>query len=189
VIESNLLELQGVTVEPVAIRSYHYGETMGHVIGYIGEVTQDELTQEEWNDCRIGDIVGKSGIERTFDRFLRGTSGAEQVEVNAVGKVVRSLGRVEPRAGHNVVLTIDQDIQQAAWEAMEGRPGAVVAIDVRDGAVLALVSSPSFDPNLFCAGIGVREWQKLAENTYHPLKIELLQDNILLGLPINPLSP
>jgi len=66
-----------------------------------------------------------------------------------VGKVVRSLGRVEPRAGHNVVLTIDQDIQQAAWEAMEGRPGAVVAIDVRDGAVLALVSSPSFDPNLF----------------------------------------
>ncbi len=127
-IESNLLELPGVTVEPVAIRSYHYGETMGHVIGYIGEVTQDELTQEEWNDCRIGDIVGKSGIERTFDRFLRGTSGAEQVEVNAVGKVVRSLGRVEPRAGHNVVLTIDQDIQQAAWEAMEGRPGAVVPL-------------------------------------------------------------
>lgn len=170
VIETNLLELPGVTVEPVAIRSYHHGEAMGHIIGYIGEVTQDELTRDEWKDCRVGDIVGKSGLERAFDRFLRGTGGAEQVEVNAVGKVVRSLGKVDPIPGNNLVLTIDGDIQQEAWEAMEGRPGAVVAMDVRDGSVLALVSSPSYDPNLFCGGIGAQEWQKLAENPLHPLK-------------------
>jgi len=170
IIETNILDLPGVSVEPTAIRNYQGGEMMGHVIGYIGEITQDELSQEEWKNCRIGDIVGKSGVERAFDVYLRGISGAEQVEVNAAGKVVRSLGKIEPIPGINVVLSINLDVQRAAWEAMQGRPGAVVAMDVRDGSILALVSSPSFDPNLFCAGIRVKEWQKLAGNPWHPLK-------------------
>lgn len=170
IIETNILELPGITVDPAAIRNYKAGEMVGHVVGYIGEVTQDELEQKEWANCRIGDIVGKSGVERVYDPYLRGISGAEQVEVNAVGKVVRSLGRIEPIPGNNVVLTINLDVQKAAWEAMQGRSGAVVVIDVRDGSVIALVSSPSFDPNLFCAGIRAKEWQKLAGNPWHPLK-------------------
>jgi len=170
IIETNILELPGVAVEPTAIRSYKAGEMIGHLVGYIGEVTQDELGQKDWANCRIGDFVGKGGVERAYDVYLRGTSGAEQVEVNAVGKVVRSLGKIEPIPGCNVVLTVNLDAQEAAWRALQGRPGAVVAIDVRDGSVLALVSSPSFDPNLFCVGIRAKEWQKLAGNPWHPLK-------------------
>ncbi|MCX7982531.1 MAG: penicillin-binding protein 2 [Syntrophales bacterium] len=170
IIETHILELPGVTIEPTAIRSYKEGEMVGHIVGYIGEVTQQELEHKDWANCRIGDIVGKSGIERAYDIHLRGISGAEQVEVNAVGKVVRSLGRIEPIPGNNVVLTINLDVQRAAWNALQGRRGAVVAVDVRDGSILALVSSPSFDPNLFCAGIRAKEWQKLAGNPWHPLK-------------------
>lgn len=186
IIETHILELPGITVEPTAIRSYKEAEMVGHIVGYIGEVTQDELAQKAWADCRIGDIVGKSGIERAYDAHLRGISGAEQVEVNAVGKVVRSLGRVEPIPGNNAVLSINLDVQRAAWNAMQGRRGAVVVIDVRDGSVLALVSSPSFDPNLFCAGIKAKDWQKLAGNTWYPMKNRALSGQYPPGSTYKP---
>lgn len=168
--ETHALDLPGVSVEVVPIRKYLAGEMLAHVIGYTGEVSQDELEKNDMEDLSIGDTVGKYGVEKYLDAYLGGKSGAEQVEVNVVGKVVKALGRVEPVPGYNILLTVDAKIQEVAWEAVGGRPGAVVVMDPRDGAILAVVSSPSFDPNLFNSGISAKEWEKLSKNPFHPME-------------------
>jgi len=128
------------------------------------------LDNLEDNTFGPGDIVGKTGIEKLLDPYLAGRPGAEQVEVNVTGKVIKSLGRVEPVSGYNVVLTVDLDLQSVAAAAMEGKSGAAVALDPRDGSVLAIVSSPSFDPNLFNGGISRQDWEKLAKDPRHPME-------------------
>lgn len=170
VIETHALDLPGVVAEVVPIRKYLFGEMLAQVIGYTGEVSKDDLEKADTDELSPGDIVGKYGIEKYLDTYLGGKSGAEQVEVNVIGKVVKALGRVRPVPGYNVVLTIDARLQQAAWEAVDGRAGAVVAIDPRDGSILSLVSSPSFDPNLFNGGISTKEWEKLSKNPLHPME-------------------
>ncbi|MDQ5986069.1 MAG: Peptidoglycan D,D-transpeptidase MrdA [Syntrophus sp. SKADARSKE-3] len=170
VIETHALDLPGVVAEVVPVRKYVSGEMLAQVIGYTGEVSQEELDKNDMDDLSPGDTVGKYGIEKYLDAYLGGKSGAEQVEVNVIGKVVKALGRVEPVAGYNVMLTIDARLQEAAWAAVEGRPGAVVVMDPRDGSILALVSSPSFDPNLFNGGITTKEWEKLSKNLLHPME-------------------
>ena len=120
-------------------------------------------------DYLSGDITGKHGIEKVLDLYIRGRRGNELVEVNAHGKVIKNLGRIDPVSGSNVVLTIDAKLQKAAWEAFEGKAGAAVAMDPRDGSILAMVSLPSFDPNLFNSGIAHDEWAKLQRNPLNPL--------------------
>ena len=132
------------------------------IIGFTGEVSREELDRDSSERLTPGDIIGKFGIEKFLDPHLRGKSGAEQVEVNVAGKAVRSLGRIPSAPGDNVVLTIDSALQETAWKALGDRPGAVAVLDPRNGAVLALVSSPSFDPNLFNGGISSDDWEKLA---------------------------
>ncbi|MDD5168175.1 MAG: penicillin-binding protein 2, partial [Syntrophales bacterium] len=170
VIETHALDIPGVVAEAVPIRKYLSGDMLAQVIGYTGEISKDELEKLDTDDLSPGDIVGKYGIEKYLDAYLGGKSGAEQVEVNVVGKVVKALGRVQPVPGYNVVLTIDARLQQVAWEAVDGRPGAVVVVDPRDGSILSLVSSPSFDPNLFNGGITSKEWEKLSKNPLHPME-------------------
>jgi penicillin-binding protein 2 len=143
---------------------------MSHIIGYTGEISKEELEKRDDDDMGPGDIIGKSGIEKYLDDYLAGKSGAEQVEVNVTGKVVKALGHISPVSGHNVVLTIDFDVQRAAWEALEGRRGSAVVIDPRDGSILALVSTPSFDPNLFNSGISKRDWDKLSKDPMYPME-------------------
>jgi penicillin-binding protein 2 len=169
-IESHTLELPGVVSEIVPVRQYLGGEKMSHVIGYMGEVSPEELERDNNVHYSGGDMVGKYGIEKYLDSYLRGKNGAEQVEVNVVGKEIRVIGKIVPVAGYNVVLTIDAFLQETAWDALEGKPGAVVVLNVRDGSILALVSSPSFDPNLFRGGISPRDWKKLSSDPYHPLE-------------------
>ncbi|NPU83118.1 MAG: penicillin-binding protein 2 [Syntrophaceae bacterium] len=168
-VEAHTLELPGMVSEVVPVRQYLQGERMAHVIGYMGEISPEELGKEGLR-YSSGDMVGKFGIERYLDAPLRGVNGAENVVVNVVGKEVRILGRLSPVAGHNVVLNIDSVLQEAAWKALDGRPGSVVALDPRNGAVLALLSSPSFDPNLFRGGISARDWKKLSQDPAHPLE-------------------
>lgn len=170
VVETHALELPGVTVEITPIRQYLKGGTTAQVIGFTGEVSREELDGDASAVLTPGDITGKFGIEKFLDTHLRGKSGAEQVEVNVAGKAVRSLGRIPSAPGDNVVLTIDSALQDAAWEALGDRAGAVVALDTRSGAVLALVSSPSFDPNLFNSGISTDAWEKLAGDPRHPME-------------------
>ncbi|HOD29406.1 MAG TPA: penicillin-binding protein 2 [Syntrophales bacterium] len=167
--ETHALELPGLITEVSPVRQYLAGEVMAHVIGYIGEIGPDEL---ERNPAAYasGDMVGKFGIEKYLDPYLRGTNGFEQVEVNAVGKGVRSLGRIDPVSGYNVVLNIDSYLQKTAWDAMAGRTGAVVVMDPRDGAILAMLSTPSFDPNLFTGKVSLADWRKLADNRLRPME-------------------
>ncbi|MDY0188039.1 MAG: penicillin-binding protein 2 [Syntrophus sp. (in: bacteria)] len=168
-IETHSLELPGVAIEVVPIRKYVAGEMIAHIVGYVSEVSQDELERSK-GARSPGDMVGKTGIERHYDAYLRGKNGAEQVEVNALGKAVRSLGRINPVAGCNLVLTIDAYLQEVAWKAMAGKSGAVVAMDPRDGSIYAMVSSPGFDPNLFNGGISTENWNMLSRDPLHPME-------------------
>jgi penicillin-binding protein 2 len=170
VLETHALELPGVVTEVTPVRQYLNGETTAQIIGFTGEVSREELDRGATGKFSSGDIVGKFGIEKFLDSHLRGKSGAEQIEVNVAGKEVRSLGRIPAVLGDNVVLTIDSALQEAAWTALGNRAGAVAVLDPRNGAVLALVSSPSFDPNLFNGGISFDDWETLANDPRHPME-------------------
>jgi penicillin-binding protein 2 len=170
VVETHAFELPGVVVEVTPVRQYLSGETTSLLIGFTGEVSREDLERDTTDQLAAGDITGKFGIEKFLNAYLRGRSGAEQVEVNVVGKAVRSLGRINAEPGDNVVLTIDSELQKTAWNALGNRPGAVVALDPRSGAVLALVSAPSFDPNIFTGGISFDDWEALANDPRHPME-------------------
>jgi len=167
-VETNAVDLPGVYVDVTPVRIYLDGEILAPIIGYTGEVSKEELEKSE-EDYLSGDITGKHGIEKVFDPYIRGRRGNELVEVNAFGKVIKNLGRIDPLSGSNVVLTIDAKLQKAAWEAFAGLTGAAVVMDPRDGSILAMVSRPSFDPNLFNNGIDRDEWTKLQKNPLNPL--------------------
>jgi penicillin-binding protein 2 len=169
IVETHASDLPGVTVEVVPIRQYISGEMLAHVIGYTGEISPEELKKDTDGSLSVGDIVGKDGLEKYLDQYLKGKSGAEQVEVNVLGKEVKVIGKIDPVSGYNVVLTIDSFLQKIAWDALKDKSGAVVVLDPRDGAVLALVSSPSFDPNLFNGGISFEDWDNLSNNPSHPM--------------------
>ncbi len=168
--ETNSLDLPGVFVEVTPIRYYRGGEMISHFVGYTGEVTEQELKTDTYHNYSAGDLLGKYGVERYLDPYLRGKNGAEQIEVNVFGKKVKTLGKIPPAAGYNAVLNIDADLQNTAWQAVEGKTGSVVVLDPRDGAVRALVSSPSFDANLFNGGISFASWEKLANDPAHPME-------------------
>lgn len=170
VIETRAADLPGVVVEVAPIRQYLDGEMMAHLIGYTGEVNREDLQKENSETLSLGDVTGKYGLEKYLDPYLKGNSGAEQVEVNVVGKEIKMIGRISPDSGYNVVLTIDAVLQKIAWEALKGKVGSVVAIDPRNGSVLALVSSPSFDPNLFNGGISFEDWDSLSTDPLHPME-------------------
>jgi penicillin-binding protein 2 len=166
-VETNSVDLPGVYVDVTPIRLYQDGEFLAPIIGYTGEVSREELADSE--EYSSGDITGKSGIEKVFDTYIRGRRGNELIEVNARGKVIKSLGRIDPVSGSNVILTIDLALQKAAWDAFGGLSGAAVAMDPRDGSILAMVSLPSYDPNVFNSGIARDEWVKLQKNPLNPL--------------------
>jgi len=170
VVETHALDLPGVMTEVTPVRKYLNGEMTAQIIGFTGEVSREELDRNTTDKLKTGDIIGKFGIEKFLDSHLRGKSGAEQVEVNVAGKAIRSLGRIPATTGDNVVLTIDSALQEAAWSALGNRAGAVAVLDPRNGAVLALVSSPSFDPNLFNGGISFDDWERLSNDPGHPME-------------------
>jgi len=167
-VETNVLDLPGVYVDVTPVRLYIDGEIIAPIIGYTGEISRDELEKSE-EEYSPGDIIGKYGIEKVLDPYIRGRRGNELVEVNVYGKVIKNLGRIDPVSGSNVVMTVDAHLQKVAWEAFAGQAGAAVAMDPRDGSVLAMVSLPSFDPNLFNSGIARDEWEKLQKNPLNPL--------------------
>ncbi|MBW4653962.1 MAG: penicillin-binding protein 2 [Kaiparowitsia implicata GSE-PSE-MK54-09C] len=159
-------DLKGVQVEGEAVRYYPNGDLAAHILGYTGELSDEELTEREANGYRLGDIVGQMGVEAAFESRLRGEWGGQQVEVDGAGQVLRVLGEKPARAGNTVQLTLDLDLQRAAETALGNRMGAVVAIDPRNGAVLAMVSRPAFDPNIFSTRISPEQWDQLQGQTY-----------------------
>jgi len=167
-VETNALNLPGIYIDITPIRLYLEGEILAPVIGYTGEISKEEIEKSD-DKYAYGDISGKHGLERFFDEYIRGRRGAELVEVNAYGREIKNMGRKDPVPGYNMVLTIDADLQRAAWQAIEGKAGSAVAMDPRDGSILAMVSSPSFDPNLFNEGISGELWNQLQSNPFAPL--------------------
>jgi penicillin-binding protein 2 len=172
-IETHQFQLPGVSVQVGPRRTYPDGEMAAHLFGYVGEVNQDEMQSR--SGYHLGDLIGKAGVERYWEDYLRGVDGGQQVEVDALGRKLRVLSEVPETPGHNLVLTIDRQLQLAAERALEKREGAVVAIDPRNGDVLAIASRPAYDPNIFARGIRREEWRGLTEDPLHPMNSRALQ--------------
>lgn len=153
--------LTGVRVSAEAVRHYPNGPLAAHVLGYVRAISAEELARSEPGEYQPGEVVGKEGVERSANVTLRGADGGEQVEVDAAGRVVQTLGTVPPRPGGALRLTLDRNVQRAAEEALGDRTGAVVALDPRTGAILALASHPAYDPNLFTRPLSKAEWRRL----------------------------
>ena len=170
VIETHSLELPDIETEITPVREYFYGEAIAQMIGFTGEVSSGEIGKDAAKRLSPGDITGKFGIEKSFDTHLRGKNGAEQVEINVSGKIVRSLGRIPSKPGEIVVTNIDIELQKIAWQALDNRKGTVVVMNPQHGEVLALVSSPSFDPNLFSGKISAQQWRNLSKDPQHPME-------------------
>ncbi len=167
-------ELEGVLVEAEAVRYYPNGDLAAHVLGYTGEMSDEDLARRKDEGYRLGDVIGQMGIEAAFEKTLRGEWGGQQVEVDGAGQVVRVLGRKPTQAGKDVKLTLDLDVQRAAEMALGDRKGAIVAIDPNNGAILAMVSRPAFDPNLFSTRISDAQWRQL-QSADHPFVNRALQ--------------
>jgi penicillin-binding protein 2 len=154
-------QLEGVEVDIEAVRNYPNGDLAAHVLGYTGELNEDELAKRQAEGYRMGDIVGQMGVEESFEQTLRGEWGGQQVEVDGAGQVLRILGQKQAKAGKDVHLTLDLEVQKAAEAALGDRKGAVVALNPNTGAVLAMVSRPTFDPNIFSTRITADTWKQL----------------------------
>lgn len=180
-VETHQLDLPGVHVSVKARRSYLTDDMTAHLLGYLGEISTDQLQGLRRKGYRRGDEIGQAGLEKLWEPHLAGRSGGERVEVDATGQKVRIIDRLKATPGHNVVLTLDMDVQQAAYDALRGREGAVVVLDVNSGAVLALVSTPAFDPNAFARGLTAREWRRLTDDSETPLHNRTLQGHFPPG--------
>ena len=167
-------ELPGVKVEPEAVRYYPNGDVAAHVLGYTGELNAEELPKLREKGYRPGDVIGKAGVEYAFENMLRGEWGGQQVEVDAFGKVLRILGQKLPKAGSAVKLTLDLDLEKAVEKILGDQQGGIVAMNPNNGEILAMVSHPAFDPNLFSGKISDAVWKRLQEKD-HPFVNRTLQ--------------
>lgn len=174
-IEVHKFELPGVQVRVSPRRHYIYDTHAAHLLGYMGEISQEELQGSPFDDCKGGDFIGKFGIEKAYEAHLRGKRGGRQVEVNATGQVVRVLKTVPAQPGQNIYLTIDEELQKRAEALLQDRAGAAVAVEPDTGRILAMASSPAFDPNLFVAGMTRDQWNELVSNPFRPLENKATQ--------------
>jgi len=159
----------GVEVVPYLARHYPFGELLTHVLGYVGRLDEEDMLRVDAGNYRGTTHIGKSGIERYYEDRLHGASGIEKIETNAQGRVLSVLERQDPAHGDDLILSLDVQIQQAAWDALGDRAGAVVAMDPNNGSVLAMVSKPSFDANLFVHGISAESYGEILNAPNRPL--------------------
>lgn len=181
--------LDGVEVNAELVRNYPHADMFAHVIGYTGRISERDVnafTPEQVQRYAGTHAIGKSGIEASYEDVLLGEVGSQNVETNARGRVMRILDRIDSRQGSDLRLHLDARLQETAVAAMRGRRGAVVAIDVKTGGVLAAVSYPGFDPNLFVTGISYRDYKNLNEDIDTPLFNRFLQAQYPPGSTVKP---
>lgn len=142
-------ELPDVEINREAVRYYPHGAQLAHVLGYTRELTPEQLAERKKDGYRLGDVIGQMGVERAFETTLRGEWGGQQVEVDGKGRPLKVLGVKQAQPGQDIKLTLDLDLQKAAYKALQGRTGTIVALDPNNGGILAMVSYPAFDPNIF----------------------------------------
>lgn len=180
----------GVEIKARLFREYPYRDKTSHLIGYVGRINDKEFAQLEADDLaenyRGSDYIGKIGIEQSYEKELHGTTGFEQVEVDAAGRGVRVLSRTAPQSGNTLTLTVDMKLQEVAEQAFGALRGAMVAIDPRNGEVLAFVSKPGYDPNLFVDGIDTESWDALNNSLDVPLNNRALRGQYPPGSTIKP---
>jgi penicillin-binding protein 2 len=162
-------ELPGVEINTEAVRYYPYGKELAHILGYTREITAEQLEKKKAQGYRLGDVMGQMGIEKAYEKLLRGEWGGQQIEVDGSGRPLRVLGTKQAKSGNDLHLTIDLETQIAAEKALGNRNGAIVAIDPKNGGILAMVSHPSFDPNIFSKQkLSQKDWESL-QGSEHPL--------------------
>ncbi len=171
-VEAHQDDLPGAIIEPEHLRHYPYAGLASHQFGYIGKVS---LTQHKKEQTDLGILTGQGGLEKVYDKLLRGVAGRRMIQVNASGRKVKDLGIEEPRPGTDIYLTIDLDAQKAAEDGLGSRAGAVVAMDPDTGEILALASHPTYDPNIFPRGISPKDWVKLMNDPSHPMYNRAIQ--------------
>jgi penicillin-binding protein 2 len=180
-IEAHRNELPELETLDEQRRLYPRDGFAAHLIGYVGEISEDDLNKSKYAFYQPGDVVGKSGVEATYDALLRGVDGSRDVVVNSHGKEIGRLGQTLAQPGKDLKLTIDLDVQMAAERAMEGKTGAVIALDPHTGEILALVSRPTFDPNQFAVRLSKSYWNEILNNPDHPLLNKAIQAQLAPG--------
>ena len=195
-------DLPGVEVDEAPVRSYPYKDVACHLFGYIREINDQELEQQKSKGYRLGDNIGKTGLERTYEDYLRGISGGKNFEVDIHGRPLRLLNNQDPIPGNNLNLTIDLKVQAAAEKALDdqlaylqkytkygnAKAGAVIALDPRNGNILAMVSKPGFDPNSFVGVMPQEVADKIYKNSLHPLTNRTTQGEFAPGSTFKPIT-
>jgi len=182
----NQFRLPGLEVEPQFIREYPLAEHFAHSVGYVGRINEKEAKVLDSTEYRGTQSIGKTGIEHFYESQLHGHVGYEEVETNAQGRVMRVLNHKDPTPGQDIVLTLDAHLQVAAEKALGERRGSVVVLDPANGDVLAMVSNPSFDPNLFVTGISFKAYAELRDSIDRPLFNRVLRGLYPPGSTIKP---
>lgn len=175
-VEANRIYMPGVNIQIEPKRNYPFGTMAAHMLGYVSEISPEELKDKKrYKGYAPGDSVGKFGLERAYENYLRGVDGENRVEVDATGREVRVLDTVQPISGNSLYLNVDMDIQAAVETAFEGKKGGCVVTDPKTGGVLVLVSKPSFDPNQLSSGVNREYWKQIATDKLHPLQNRAIQ--------------
>jgi len=174
-VEVRKFDLPGIVVDVKPRRHYIKRQSAAHLIGYLSEINSDELKSGKYLECKGGDFIGKFGVEKGFEQFLKGKRGGRQVEVNVMGQVVKVLKTVDALPGQNIYLTIDYILQKKAEALLEDAAGAVVAMDPETGDILVMASSPSFDQNAFVDGMSYKQWESLISNPLRPMENKAVQ--------------
>ncbi|MCK4727288.1 MAG: penicillin-binding protein 2 [Desulfobacterales bacterium] len=175
IIEAHKLDLPGIVITVEPTRHYLEGKRASHLLGYLGEISSEELKSGCFPDNRIGDFIGKFGVEKAYEPYFHGKRGEQQIEVNALGQLTRVLKTDEAISGKNIYLTLDIGLQRKAEALLAGRVGTAVAMDPSNGHILAMASSPAFDPNLFVEGMTHESWNDLASNEFRPMENKTIQ--------------
>ena len=195
-VDAHQLELPALRIEQIPQRRYPANGQLAHVLGYVGEISPEQLKQDEYRErgYKPGDIVGQEGLEKVYDEYLRGRDGYRKVIVDSRGHIQNEVERVEPQSGQDIVTTIDLDLQEAAEDQLRKSPqgrGVIISMDPNNGEIFALASAPSFDPNLFSQRIttkeGRAEYQKLLNDPDHPLINRAIQGKYPPGSTWKPL--
>ncbi|WP_273778733.1 MULTISPECIES: penicillin-binding protein 2 [unclassified Acinetobacter] len=181
-------EFPGVKIDTQMTRYYPHGDLFAHVVGYVGRINDRELAKIDPDLYAGTNLIGKIGVEKSYEDLLHGVPGNESIEADAHGNVLRHLGRKEPIRGNDLYLSIDYGLQVVAAEQLADRRGAIVAMDPRTGEILALVSSPSFNPNLFVTGINHTDYSALRDNLDQPLYNRAVQGVYPPGSTIKPMA-
>jgi len=181
IVEAHRRDHPEIQLGPEPRRLYRYGKTAAHLLGYVGEVSEEELSSEAFQGARTGDLVGKSGLEKTYNRCLTGQDGRRQILVDSLGREVGLLEQQDSVVGGEVQVTLDLELQKVAENLLADKVGAIVAMDPRNGEILTMASSPSFDPNSFSTRISEEDWNLLVNDPDRPLQNRAIQNSYSPG--------